>query len=147
MNNPHSDAADRGRHKTWLGWIAGLALVAGLAVGGVALASAVGIWLGLWDFRMGFDMLQHVGVVGQAVTAAALVAAAAVFVLGKRLTGGGGSKLPVLALIGAIANTASQAKLSAPSPARRISAVIIMPSAQPKTNKLTKNAISGRPIS
>ena len=103
MNNPHPDAADRGRHKTWLGWIAGIALVAGLAVGGVSLASAVGIWLGLWDFRMGFSMLQHIGAVGQAVTATALVAAAAVFVLGKQLTGGGGSKLPVLALIGALA--------------------------------------------
>lgn len=103
MNDPNPNAAEHGSQATWLGWIAGIALVAGLATGGLALASAVGIWLGLWNFPTGFDMLQIVGSVGQPVTVAAVAAAVAIGVLGKRLAADGSLKLAALALIGAIA--------------------------------------------
>lgn len=103
MNDPNPNAAERGSQATWLGWIAGIALLAGLATGGLALASAVGIWLGLWNFPTGFGMLQIVGSVGQPVTVAAVAAAVAIGVIGKRLAADGSLKLAALALIGAIA--------------------------------------------
>ena len=103
MNDPNPNAAERGPQGTWLGWIAGIALVAGLATGGLALASAVGIWLGLWNFPTGFGMLRVVGSVGQPVTVAAVAAAVAIGVLGKRLAADGSLKLAALALVGAIA--------------------------------------------
>ena len=33
-------------------------LLAGVGVGVFTLAAAAGIWLGLWDFRRGFDLLR-----------------------------------------------------------------------------------------
>ncbi len=98
-----SNSIDRGSSSPWLGWLAGLALVAGLAMGGVSLASALGIWLGLWDFRTGFAMLQFVGEFGRPVAAAALVASVAVYWLGRRQAADGATRHAALALIGAIA--------------------------------------------
>lgn len=98
-----SNSINRGSSSPWLGWLAGLALVAGLAIGGVSLASAMGIWLGLWDFRTGFAMLQFVGDFGRTVAAAALVAGVAVYLLGRRQAADGATRHAALALIGAIA--------------------------------------------
>lgn len=103
MNDPNPNVAERGSQASWLGWIAGIALVAGLATGGLALASAVGIWFGLWNFPTGFGMLQIVGSIGQPVTMAAVAAAVAIGVFGKRLAADGSLKLAAFALIGAVA--------------------------------------------
>ncbi len=98
-----SNSMFRRSSSPWLGWLAGLALVAGLAIGGVSLVSAMGIWVGLWDFRTGFAMLQFVGEFGRLVAAAALVAGVAVYALGRRLGAGGTRRWTALALIGTIA--------------------------------------------
>ena len=103
MNSPLMSEGERGLHATWPGWLAGIALIAGLAMGGISLASAVGIWLGLWDFRTGFSLLQWVGDFGRPVAAAALVAAVAIYALGRRLNPNNATRMTALALIGAIA--------------------------------------------
>ena len=98
-----SNSMFRRSSSPWLGWLAGLALVAGLAIGGVSLVSAMGIWVGLWDFRTGFAMLQFVGDFGRLVVAAAFVAGVAIYALGRRLGADGTRRWTALALIGAIA--------------------------------------------
>ena len=98
-----SNSMFRRSSSPWLGWLAGLALVAGLAIGGVSLVSAMGIWVGLWDFRTGFAMLQFVGEFGRLVAAAALVAGVAVYALGRRLGAAATRRWTALALIGTIA--------------------------------------------
>lgn len=103
MSSSPTGNTGRGSGTAWLGWLAGLALVAGLAMGGASLASALGIWLGLWDFRTGFTMLQFVGEFGQLVAAAALVAGIAIYALGRRFAADGAPRWAALALIGAIA--------------------------------------------
>jgi hypothetical protein len=87
----------------WMTAIAVLTLLAGVGIGAVALAAAMGIWLGAWDFRGGFTLLQFanthsdwIAVVGLLVTVAL---AAATFALKV----GNGLKLSGLAAIGALA--------------------------------------------
>ncbi len=40
--------------------LAGVAIVVGLGLGLIALTASLGVWLGFWDFRQGFDMLRFV---------------------------------------------------------------------------------------
>lgn len=64
MNTEISDPAAI-KFKKWLK-IGGLAsLVLGLGLGLLTLASAAGIWLGLWDFRRGFSLLGAANQYGQ----------------------------------------------------------------------------------
>jgi len=65
--------------RTWTGWVAVLVACLGLGMGGLALVSALGVWVGAWDFRQGFSMLRFantwawwVAVVGAVLTAALL---------------------------------------------------------------------------
>ncbi len=103
MNDSQTRKIGRGPGKTWLGWLAGLALVAGLATGGISLASAIGIWLGLWDFRAGFAMLQFVGDFGLPVAAATFLAAIVVYALARRRAADDALRLSALALVGTVA--------------------------------------------
>jgi uncharacterized protein (DUF1499 family) len=84
-----------------------LALVAGIAIGAYALAAPLGVWLGLWQFNTGFQMLFGADGVsatgwGLWVAIGAALAAVIVFILARR-KGMRSGRLTAFALIGAIA--------------------------------------------
>lgn len=84
-------------------WPARLALIAGLAVGAIALAAPVGVWLGLWDFRTGFQLLFNLANAwGLTVAIAAALVGAALIVLARVLGAGNGYRLAGLAFTGAL---------------------------------------------
>ncbi len=58
MNDRLPEHPTAASQPSWPTWVARLTLISGLAVGGVALASALGVWAGLWDFRGGFALLR-----------------------------------------------------------------------------------------
>lgn len=88
---------------SWLNWIAVLALVAGLGIGAIGLASAAGIWFGAWDFRTGFTLLQIADSYAAWISGACLAAAVIVTIFASRLHTGNALKLGALALAGSIA--------------------------------------------
>ena len=64
MNTEITDPATS-KFRTWLK-VGGLAsLIIGLGLGILTLASAAGIWIGLWDFRRGFSLLGAANQYGQ----------------------------------------------------------------------------------
>ena len=89
--------------KAWMTAIAVLTLVAGVGIGVVALAAAMGIWLGAWDFRRGFTLLQFANTYADwialvaAIVTIGLAVSSAVFKIGH------GARLSSLAAIGALA--------------------------------------------
>jgi uncharacterized protein (DUF1499 family) len=86
----------------WLKALAWLALIAGLAVSAIALAAPAGAWLGLWDFRTGFQLLFNVANAwGAAVAVAAAIMGIALIVLARALGTGNGLRLGALAFAGA----------------------------------------------
>lgn len=64
MNTEISDPA-ASKHRTWLKYGSLASLLIGLGLGLLTLASAAGIWLGLWDFRRGFSLLGAANQYGQ----------------------------------------------------------------------------------
>ena len=93
---------------TWLTCLAGVALVGGLAVGALALAAPIGVWLGLWDFGTGFRLLfAEEGVsatrIGLWMALGAIVIAIIVFVASRALGVTSGKRLTMFALIGTVA--------------------------------------------
>jgi len=83
--------------------IAILTLVAGLGIGGIVLASAAGIWIGLWDFRRGFALLQFANTHADWIALAGAIITVVVTVLGSVLKTGRTAKLAGLALTGTAA--------------------------------------------
>lgn len=49
---------DPARLQKWMKIATAIALLAGLGIGLLGLIASVGVWLGLWDFRQGFSLLQ-----------------------------------------------------------------------------------------
>lgn len=94
--------SNRPRKHPWLMVIAMLMLFAGLIIGGLALASAAGIWVGLWDFRQGFSLLGIANGYGDLVAMVGVVVTIAVFALSKVLGAANGMKLAGLALLGTV---------------------------------------------
>lgn len=88
--------------RTWHYWLALVALLAGLVVGGLALASAAGIWVGLWAFPTGFTLLGIAAGCALWVAGGALLVTVAVAALRWRVDG---ARLATMALIGAIVAT------------------------------------------
>lgn len=83
--------------------LAWLMLLAGLAVGLIALAAPAGVWLGLWDFRTGFRLLfSFANSWGLAVAIAAALTGIAVIVAGRAFAARGAAKSGVLAIVGAL---------------------------------------------
>ena len=62
---------------------ASICLLLGCGIGLVALLAPLGVWLGLWDFRLGFDLLRFVNAWADWVAVGALIIAAAIFIIGK----------------------------------------------------------------
>lgn len=82
--------------------LAVLALLAGLAIGLMAFGASLGVWLGLWDFRRGFDLLRTANENGMTVAMVCLAATVVIFVLAKRFNLQNGVLLSSLAAIGTI---------------------------------------------
>lgn len=87
----------------WLGLIAVFALILGLAFGGLALASSLGVWFGLWEFGTGFQLLTIAHNWGWIVAIVCLGDAIAVFILAQTLGADNGARLAGIALIGTLA--------------------------------------------
>ncbi len=71
----------------WLKMVGLLALLAGLATGVVALAAAVGVWFGAWNWQRGFELLGAAHGWGPSVAISALVVAVLLLIAGRVLTG------------------------------------------------------------
>ena len=79
-----------------------LCLLAGLVLGGMALAGPLAVWLGLADFRFGFGTLQIVNSWSLWVAGGTLVIAITFVVLGQILAVPGSIKMAYMALIGSV---------------------------------------------
>lgn len=83
--------------------LAWLALLAGLAVAAIALAAPVGVWLGLWNFQTGFQLLFNVANAwGMTVALVTAIVGVALLVLARVLGTGRGVRLGALAFAGAL---------------------------------------------
>ena len=93
------------QHSTrrWPAWLAMLTLIAGLGVGAIGLASAAGIWLGVWDFRTGFTLLAIADGHASWIAGVGLVATIVVVVFSRGAAESRALKLGALALIGTLA--------------------------------------------
>jgi uncharacterized protein (DUF1499 family) len=80
-----------------------LTLTAGVAVGGVALASALGIWVGLWDFRTGFALLGPANSSAVWVAGLGLIITIGLFVFCRLRGVDNGTRLSSMAAVGTIA--------------------------------------------
>jgi len=80
-----------------------IALVAGLGVGAASLVAPLGVWLGLWQFGTGFQILGSVNPYTGWVGLACLVTALAVLGLAKKWQMPNGVMLFNLAAGGALA--------------------------------------------
>jgi hypothetical protein len=102
-----SDTAQRPEGRAsrarWLLWVGVLMLLAGLAVGGLALAAPLGVWIGAWPWNEGFDLLRTAHSWGPTVAWTGIGVAAAVGIAGRVLSGRLMLQPVVLALIGAAA--------------------------------------------
>lgn len=96
------NASTQSTAATWLISLALLILIAGLAIGGLALAAAAGVWLGLWNFGRGFQLLGIANGYGDLIAMVGAVVTVVVFVLAARLGVRNGPKLAGLALIGTV---------------------------------------------
>jgi hypothetical protein len=83
--------------------IAVLTLLTGVGIGAVALTASMGIWLGAWDFRRGFTLLQFANTHADWIALAAAIVTTGLAIAGVALKVGNGLKLSGLAAIGALA--------------------------------------------
>jgi hypothetical protein len=90
------------KRSTWLNAIAVLMLIAGLGIGGLALASSLGVWFGLWNFGRGFELLGIANSYGDLIAIVGAVVTVAVFALAKWVGVGNATQLTGLALVGTL---------------------------------------------
>ncbi len=79
-----------------------LCLLAGLAIGLSALAGPVGVWLGVADFRFGFDLLRFVNSWGLYVAGGTGLIAVVIFVVCRIKSVAAGPRLAAMALVGSL---------------------------------------------
>ena len=79
-----------------------LILLVGLGIGLLALGSAAGIWVGVWDFRRGFDLLRIANDWGDLVAIACLVLTIGLVVLGQLFATENNLKLGGIAVAGTL---------------------------------------------
>ena len=84
-------------------WIAMLVLVAGAGIGAVALAASLGVWLGAWDFRRGFALLQFANTHADWIAIAGAVSTAVIAVSGIALGAANTLRVTGVALVGTLA--------------------------------------------
>lgn len=92
-------------HKNiWLQILAYLSLFVGGSIGLAALAAPFGIWLGIWDFRTGFDILGGVYPYTGWIGLGCLAIAFALLIAARKMNAGNGITLFNLAAAGALAS-------------------------------------------
>ncbi len=91
-----------GSPRTILLVISILCLLAGLGLGLLALAGPLAVWMGMADFRLGFGFLQIVNSWADWIAGITLLAAVAIFLVGKQKQLADSNRLGVLALVGAV---------------------------------------------
>jgi hypothetical protein len=89
--------------KPWLTAIAVVTLLAGLTIGGIALAAAMGIWAGAWDFRRGFTLLQFANAHAYWIAIAGVIVTIGLAIASVMLKTGNGVRISTLAAIGTLA--------------------------------------------
>jgi hypothetical protein len=103
MNDLPPEQSAAASQPSWPAWVARLTLIAGVAVGGVALASALGIWIGLWDFRTGFALLRPANSYAVWVAGLGLVITIGLFVVCRLRGIDNGPRLSAMAAVGTLA--------------------------------------------
>jgi len=89
--------------QTWLRWLSRLALLAGVALGIVALAAPLGVWLGAWNFQTGFRILFNPESINVTTAAPWIAGGAAIAsILGFALGGRNAKRFGSLAAVGAL---------------------------------------------
>lgn len=83
--------------------IAALAIIAGFGLGLIGLAASLGVWVGLWDFRQGFDMLRFVNSYAAWVAVLSLGAGFILLAASRLPAARGAKKLGLLAICAALA--------------------------------------------
>lgn len=82
-----------------------LSLIGGIGLGAYALFASLGVWMGMWDFRTGFDMLRKVNASADWTAWISLVVTIGVFFGARRLALPNILRLTTFAAIGTIAAT------------------------------------------
>ncbi|MFM1895475.1 MAG: hypothetical protein RLZZ385_549 [Pseudomonadota bacterium] len=83
--------------------VLGVAITAGALAGLLALLAPLGVWLGMWDFRRGFDMLRMANNHADWIAILCLVCTVAATVAAHRLQVRLDKRLPILAGVATIA--------------------------------------------
>lgn len=91
------------KSRPWMLWVARLAVVGGVGIGLGALSASLGVWLGLWPFGTGFQILGAVNPYTGWVALVCLAVATALLALAQLLKTGNGIKLFSFAATGALA--------------------------------------------
>lgn len=82
--------------------VAILSLIGGIALGAYALFAALGVWLGMWDFRTGFNMLRTVNTSADWTAWIALAITIGVFFSARKMALANATRLTAFAAVGAI---------------------------------------------
>ncbi len=98
--NSETSIQDPARLKLWLKIASYSGLVLGLGLGLLTLASAGGIWLGLWDFRRGFSLLGAANQYGQLLAWICLGLSLAVLIASQIFKIASSGRLISLAVLG-----------------------------------------------
>lgn len=78
-------------------------LAVGLGLGAYALAASLGVWVGLWDFRAGFNMLRFVNASADWAAWITLAVSIGIFLGARKLAPEKTQRLTTLAAIGCVA--------------------------------------------
>ena len=79
-----------------------LSLIAGVGLGAYALFASLGVWMGMWDFRTGFNMLRSVNNIADWAAWVGLIVTIGVFFSARRLALRGTLRLTAFAAAGTI---------------------------------------------
>lgn len=103
MNDRLTEHSTTASQPSWPTWVARITLIGGVAVGGVALASALGVWFGLWDFRSGFALLRPANSYASWIAGLGLIITIGLFVFCRMRGMNNGIRLSALAAVGTLA--------------------------------------------
>lgn len=103
MNDQLNQQSINSSQPSWPTWVARLMLIGGVALGGLALVSALGIWVGLWDFRTGFSLLRPANSYAPWVAGFGVLITIGLFVFCKVRGIDKGLRLSALAAVGTLA--------------------------------------------
>ncbi|PCJ23320.1 MAG: hypothetical protein COA96_12175 [SAR86 cluster bacterium] len=101
MNSEISDNKQN-KFKLYLKIVAMVIMLTGMGIGLLTLGSAAGIWLGLWDFRKGFELLRISNSYSDIVAWVGLVTTIAIVIAAKLLNTGNAVRLGSLAAAGTV---------------------------------------------